>query len=394
MTLRSTNSEGGHYGERYDFSVEVITHDYAADKFTAPEEKKRIDIGVLEATNEGKRFVLEGGDLGDRKNNYGLRLALRTCPQLVRWLPLMRTSMALDALYNPGARQITPAEPRGDDLYNWLCNLDIGIGLRERAVVEVNLLKQAFTEHHRKNNGRTANALILASGSGKYPLTAAVGASVDNGIAEPNLVFMDKDAEALLRTERNAKDSGYGKFEIVEGDILDTEEFKISKIGAGAIRSTDYDAVAFGWHDQKCLPVKYDTVSAIGLMEYLPRLNWEMESAISSFGHKDTDVLYRAGTQQLAQTAWSHVKPGGLFIFSSINLINPNRPNDGELPVIDYLRYAIGWNGLRPTTENDKNGILPMVNESSMNPDFMRIHRSPHGIFNIYELHKPNQSVV
>jgi hypothetical protein len=319
-------------------------------------------------------------------------LALKTCPQLARWLPLMRTSMALDALYNPGAKQITPAEPMGDDLYHWLCNLDIGIGLRERAAIEVDLLKQVFTEHHKKKNGQAAQALILASGSGKYPLTAAVGASIDHGVAEPNLIFIDKDADALLRTERNAKDSGYGTFEIVEGDILDIKEIKITKIGAEAIRATDYDAAAFRWHDQKDIPVTYDVVSAIGIMEYLPRLNWEMKFAISSFDHKATDVLCRAGMQQLASIAWSHVTPGGFFIFSSINLVDPNRPpHDGELPLIDYLRYAIGWNGLRPTTEND---ILAMVHESALNPDFLGIHRSPHGIFNIYELHKPKSSAA
>jgi hypothetical protein len=322
----SIGSEIGYSGAGYDFPVEVVTHDRAADTFTTPEEKRRVDIGMLEATREGKRFVSEGGDVGDRKNNYGLRLALKTCPQLARWLPLMRTSMALDALYNPGARQITPAEPMGDDLYHWLCNLDIGIGLRERAAIEVDLLKQVFTEQHKKKNGQAAQALILASGSGKYPLTAAVGASIDHGVAEPNLIFIDKDADALLRTERNAKDSGYGTFEIVEGDILDIKEIKITKIGAEAIRATDYDAAAFRWHDQKDIPVTYDVVSAIGIMEYLPRLNWEMKFAISSFDHKATDVLCRAGMQQLASIAWSHVTPGGFFIFSSINLVDPNRP--------------------------------------------------------------------
>jgi hypothetical protein len=183
----------------------------------------------------------------------------------------------------------------------------------------------------------------------------------------------------------------------VPSDILAEEGIIIgNKLGNAALSMMDENPQQLLSDNQFGIPYHFAHITDCGGTGCYPHLEdgWE-DKGISSFGGALSTQSRRAGQITAKRNIWKHVAGGGSYMFDSMNLVDPLNPNNGQLPLIDYLRYVIGWKGLVPSTIRGdcgiKNeiGIFPIIKQAGLKDlDKILVHVQPHVVFNCYELLK------
>jgi hypothetical protein len=378
-------SSGG--GKKYSFPVKIVEHPEMADKFTNSDEKEIVDSEMKYVIALNETFVNNGGVI-DKDNNPGRKWCLDTNDQLKSWFKSFSSDLGIKPAYHPDIEFIPGTDIRMSSYFRrWFRNIDVAIGLRERAAWEESTLKNAiYRSATLSASGICRPAVgVFASGDGEVALRAVK--QVVNDRIMPRVFLLDKNPVSLFRAEREVKNSGLQNVTVVLADLLNIDGIKMTGIVSGGeiILAPDLpDSV---------LPDKFDIIDVVGLFPYMRKDDWMMESEISSFNHKESDIgIKRVGAVSLLKNFNQRVNHShdGIILFDSINLVDPHNVGNGPLAHLTFLDRDMGWKGLAPTTENGdlgllgEKGILPMIQEAQIAPAKVTVDRMPHGIFNGY----------
>ncbi|MCL2174240.1 class I SAM-dependent methyltransferase [Candidatus Saccharibacteria bacterium] len=380
------------FESQYSFPYEIVVHDDEADKYAAdhPDSVQLAYEGMIEATE----LAYDDIRAGHPEWKSGTKEALRRAPGVKEWFPYLNTDLSLYFLSYPKENLLVPGIPLPEDLKEWQ-NLLIGIGIRERMARFKSSTIDAAIAHAEKEgvNGQRFNQLELGCGNGRNALTI-LREIIELG-HNAHFTLLDSQSVSLERavqyaTEMNIPGDNY---QIMEGDLFSINGILIKKVGGTAIGSTT-SGVNLDSISSLDIPVRFHRINDSGVTGcYAFEDEWE-QSEVSSFGPALDTPLRRAGQITLMQEIWKYLEKGGSYMRDSMNLVNPINP-DGQLPLVDYLRHVINWQGLVPTTIHGDQGIegeigmLPMIEKAQLSGlAKVIVHISPNGVFNCYELLK------
>ncbi|MCL2280918.1 hypothetical protein FWC31_03475 [Candidatus Saccharibacteria bacterium] len=412
----------GEFGE-YSFDSETMNHPEVGDKWVEdhPKDRKTAEEGMKEAV-ELLIEAFEAGvdDLSDPRKNRASKRALERAPSLPQWLQHRGSDDGLFIMYYPEEEELVPGILLPEDLKPWQC-LQIGIALRERAQFVHNDTMRKIKEHHAAGKGQFTQ-LVVASGNGRHALRTLKEA-LDLGY-DCRTVLLDNNPEALLRANEYAIEMGVADYcQIIEGDLFSREGILAGKIGAKAISSTnitrDLVPINSPLISYANIPAIFSQILDIGGTGcYAMEDEWVQNGDISSFIPQPMG-LKLAGQKTLKRNMLELLSPGGSLLSDSVNLVHPEHPEKGIMPLIPYLEYVLRWKGLVPTTvcgiqglegesilEKTKAnmpglekivshwlekefGILPMIEGANLS-DLVKVtaHNIPSGGFTIYEYKK------
>jgi hypothetical protein len=367
------------FSNRFPFQTRILEHNEIVDEYSRPEVREKILFHSKAASDIHRAFIERGGTI-DERNNPGLDHILGIAPQIADWRRLftISPSLALEPFYNPGAGLLSPAMPLEASAREWLTDQQLGIGLRNRYKIEQQILGETFNTIF-KNRKEHPNVLVMASGRGRGPITAAGAYKKKYGVC-PNLTLVDIDETALARSEGIAYDSDIATVRCIARDIVHTRGFmreNIPSIAArtllrGKIPKISLTSLKFRY---------YDVIDSIGFMMYLPIDNWKYEFEKKIFGKKFHGSVHKIGACEYLKRLARHVKPGGYIIFDSVDRCARNTKKGMEqswqLDVIDSMR----WQKLRTRDETDN---LKLIQDAGIRPQWVSIDRDPSGLFSIY----------
>jgi hypothetical protein len=367
------------FANRFPFQVRILEHNEIVDEFSRPEVRGGVLLHSKAASDIHNAFIERGGSI-DERNNPGLDYILGMAPQIADWRRLftISPSLALEPFYNPGANLLSPAMPLEASAREWLTDQQLGIGLRNRYKIEQQILGETLNTIF-ENHNEHPNVLVMASGRGRGPITAAVAYKKKYG-ASPNLTLVDIDETALARSEGIARDSDITTVCCISRDIIHTRGFmseNIPSIAArtllrGKIPKISFTSLKFH---------HYDIIDTIGFMMYLPMDNWKYEFEKKVFGKRLRGSVLKVGACEYLNRLACNIKPGGYIIFDSVNNCDVGTKKGMEqqlqLDVIDIMR----WQKLRTSDEADN---LKLIQDADINPQWVSIDRDPSGLFSIY----------
>jgi SAM-dependent methyltransferase len=381
----------------YGFDVTVEMPEIT-DRFATPEVSRCVEYHQHVAADLNMEERLKGNSV-DEDNNPGLDHILSIAPQIAEWRALIpiSPSLALEPFYHPGDHLLRPAVPIEESAREWLTDQQLGIALRNRMKLKTDILKSIFAElaSRAKGNRSGIEALILAGGRGRAPLTAAIACEKKTGTS-PHLTLVDIDRDALLRSELVAEDSGFDNLTVIDRDIMQLDGFEnesmVSVIKRSLLKRKRARLSARGIAQNS-----FDMTTAIGIKMYIPDDNWQYQYRTTIFGREVAGVADKIGALKLLRHMGRVTKPGGYILFDAIN---PNMavgrhhstgksggedPDGDERFVQLEITDLMGWKILRTSTELQN---LDLIARSGIEVDNVKIIRDPSGFFSLYLIRK------
>jgi hypothetical protein len=341
--------------------------------------------------------------LGVGEYNPDLAYILKVAPQIESWRHMMQTHplfRLLDPFYYPNENIIRSCETLSPDTREWLTDQWLGIGLRGRKTLEIFLTSKVLSELHNSEIVHPS-MLVLASGSGRHPLTALYRAKHYDGI-ETHAIFVDLDYRAGLCGKRLADDSGIIDVSFVSRDILHNKGFWQEQLDSIVAR-TIKDGRIPPFNFQKFKRASFDFVSVIGLLEYIPDDDWRFYLQHKMLGRELNLSAKKMGTISLLKKSWDTLCSGGFLLFETVNNRNPYKSvgyegYSGNYQV-DFCASVIGlqkmktWNPFTVDApalfEQDESATpLWLIERAGLDPAYIEIHRESSGFFDMYLLRK------
>ena len=349
------------------------------DAFATPELSRLVTSASKDAALINQEYIDRGGVIAEG-NNPGLDYILEKAPQIADWREVARDNpwLALGPFYRPNEdmRDIegnsTSFEP---ETKAWLTDQLLGSELRWRAAEETNILKECFLD---KSN---ANALILACGSGFYPICAAHDVRSEYPGNNHSLQMVDINARVKPHIERLASKRGIDTKVFIR-DILHMRGYRTDNFGSLAVRSM---------MNRKLQPVDNfrqsikpaDITTMIGLGMYVPRYDFMYKKTIAG---REVGIM-KKGLEESVGAMIDYTKPGGTIMFDVMK-----RPNNETLDDPVYLQHRViemmnCWPKFQLYGENE---VLDMIDQSEFSSKIrdINIESSPGDLFEVFTLRK------
>lgn len=276
-----------------------------------------------------------------------------------RWLDLVPTAAALHPIYNPEVDRLPNGHPMTDDLRHWLGNLYDGIGIRSRAEVVSSVLSDEAV-----SLGGGGRWVSLACGAAQ-PVIGALERVKDSSLAMPEVTLVDYDKTILSLASSYAEDAG------LNGRVQTKRMNVLSRNGLASSSLMNFAAKALGARG-RLQPGVYDTVEAVGILEYLKRDDWRYVY------HGVIDQRQKmAGAITFIKNAYELVKPGGLLLVG--NMLDTH-------PQLGFTLNVVQWPHIQPRSLDE---MLDIFDEASIDMAELDIYRPDDGVYALYAIRKP-----
>ncbi|MEO7587262.1 MAG: hypothetical protein ABIS84_04465 [Arachnia sp.] len=357
--------EGGVPPTRHAASV---MHDHGTGLATAPRchrfehtdrwadgDKKRIDANIRELIAMGYHGDT-ARDLGRSRtaidfSNPATRALQRSMPTIAEWFKLIPRAVALDIIYEPDKGRLCNGVVLDDEAVSWFRNIDDAIGIRSRAAVLSELLRQEAA--HRGS----LSVASLACGAAQPVLETMAELLADGDSADSAVTLVDLDRESLAMAEELAGTYGIADHVTAAArNILGLDGIDVGDATTGG---------AGGYH----------VVEALGFLEYLPPENQESYTYNGVVDEKRS----RAGAIVFLKNAYNLVRPGGLLIFG--NMLDETHRQ------LEFTLNTVQWPHIQPRSITQMLRIIAAAGlDVSAEVD---IYCPTDGVYAVYAIRKP-----
>lgn len=301
----------------------------------------------------------------DRTGNPATRALVEKLPTFGDWLDLVPTAAALDSLYNPTKETLANGKPMHPMMSEWLGNITDGRGIRSRAAVVGERLKEETLRHD-----RPVEWLSLASGAAQPIVETAKSLANEYGVT-PRITLVDKDQNALRLAEEYAASAGVT-------DTLETMNMNILRLQGMTQPDTGrrmHDLASRALSRtlrQRYLPSeKYDVVDAVGIVEYLKSDDWPY-----TYGNVIKTKTRLAGARRFLKNAYELVRPGGVLVIG--NMLKSH-------PQLAFTLDVIQWPHIKPRAIDE---VVQVLDEAELDGE-LDVYCPDDGAYAIYQLRKP-----
>ncbi|WGY02450.1 hypothetical protein QI633_01535 [Nocardioides sp. QY071] len=301
-----------------------------------------------------------GADAGHRRKrlsridleNPATARLVATHPSFSHWISQVPTAAALHPLYEPDATHYPSGVAVDDEIRQWFRNLADARGIRSRAAVMQRLLVEATDAAPGE-----VRWLSLACGAAQ-PVFRAMEHLVALGRLPPRPTLADLDRDALRLAQRYAADRGL-RADTVRVNVLDRRGFdRLPTSVPGWRRRT-------GWHEA------FDTVDAVGILEYLKPDDWTYRyDGVVSTRRK------QAGAITFLRNAYACVRPGGLLVTG--NMLDTH-------PELGFTMDVVQWPHVQPRSVEE---VLDIVRAAGI-LGHVDVHLPTDGVYAVYAIRKP-----
>lgn len=370
----------------YGFDIKRINFHYI-DKFATPKKtafvsrvsKEAVSIDELPNSSESA---------DDHINGQGLQHIIAIAPQIADWQKMFKKNawLSLGPFYRPdGDWRTQKGELLRQDTRDWLTDQLLGKELRWRAALEEELLLDTFSI-----SGSTA--LILACGSGIYPIKAAhrcqesISDLDRKQYKKPHLTMVDINPRAI-KFVKDFANTQTVRVNVIARDILHTKGFNrdnLNSIIARFIKEGKFPPVSM-----KRIAPEYNIVTMIGLSMYLPDNNFSYGLTKKlKIGSTRISVLAepeKLGMIEVIKKMWSHARDAVIFDI----VRKPDSSLGSEAVRLQHkVIEMMGWPTFQLRTVDD---VLRMIAESGINPSSIEIYESPLDFFIVFKINKHKQ---
>lgn len=319
--------------------------------------KARIDVRIAELMAMGyhgdpAKNLARSRTKIDMSNPATLELG-KAMPTIVEWFKLIPRAVALDIIYDPDKGRLCNGVVLNEEAISWFKNIDDAIGIRSRAAVLRQLLRQEA-----KHEGSLSVA-SLACGAAQPVLETMAQILSTEESADSTVTLVDLDRESLSMAVRLAE--GYA----ISHRVTTATRNILGLDGIDIDPNPDHRATG---------RTGYHVVEALGFLEYLPPENQESYTYRGVVDEKRS----RAGAIAFLRNAYDLVRPGGMLIFG--NMLDETHKQLG------FTLNTVQWPHIQPRSIEQ---ILRIVESSGVNADHMDIYCPTDGVYAVYAIRKP-----
>ncbi len=322
----------------------------------ADSHKARIDVRIAELIAMGyhgdpARNLARSRTKIDMSNPATLELG-KAMPTIVEWFKLIPRAVALDIIYDPDKGRLCNGVVLNEEAISWFKNIDDAIGIRSRAAVLRQLLRQE-AEHE----GSLAVA-SLACGAAQ-PVLETMAEILSNEASEDSTVtLVDLDRDSLGMAASLAEEYG------ISHRVITAAKNILSLDGIDLDPNPDHQGTG---------RADYDVVEALGFLEYLPPENQESYTYRGVVDEKRS----RAGAIAFLRNAYDLVRPGGMLIFA--NMLDETHKQLG------FTLNTVQWPHIQPRSIEQ---ILRIVESSGVEVGQIDIYCPTDGVYAVYAIRK------